>query len=624
LKDGDNLPIRIETFNQETRSLLKFHLLVPEKKYLVRTELGGDYGVDLILELKRNLKYMTNFRVHIQLKSNSTRGISSLGKYDFSIPVKTMNYLLNQPNSLFVVYVEKDDIFLWEWVSHIEDSIRQCNVQIETTSLEKIKYSFEKVLNESSFDEIYNHVQMHGQFFRELSKHTIHGYEVIPNVGQIIDVLGSFKEEYEKAVLYENEGSYKKALRTYERISTFLKTEHIYLKCAVVSEYCDEFNKAIKFCGKLLKLDSQHYAAHIIKGTCFGMKSQYQDAIKWLEAAVQLNESTIALNNLAYSYWRNWEISKAILIYKKLLELISDVERTYIYINIAICYNEQYQFSNAYKFINKALSLEPNNPKALAVKGGFERFFGRNDVAELLFRKSLNGDPNNYKALLGVALALTENNKIDEAALYFGIWIKEYKDSLFREKKDKETNNILAIDMNWKTTLPIMIKQHSSDRYAIVLIDGTERQFILSKNDRVGVGFISEISEEGLTPIMSIITKEYEHSNDAKKIIDQIKKNVALLKLPESNYYCAVDDSIEVKIQEYKDSVFFSINFNGCGINGTTNPSITKDGFRGFLECYNKMGEIQITLQDVMKSEIIHICGVKNVEIKPLPPLINN
>jgi hypothetical protein len=46
---AENLPISAESHDQERLSVLKFELIVPADKFIVRGETGGDYGVDRIL-----------------------------------------------------------------------------------------------------------------------------------------------------------------------------------------------------------------------------------------------------------------------------------------------------------------------------------------------------------------------------------------------------------------------------------------------------------------------------------------------------------------------------------------------------------------------------------------------
>ncbi|MBW4079998.1 DUF4365 domain-containing protein [Paenibacillus sp. S150] len=611
----ENLPQRLDTFDQENRSILKLQLIVPQEKYLVRTESGGDYGVDLVLELKNNCKYMTNFRTHLQLKSNSTKTVDKDGTFEFSVPIKTINYLLNQPQSIFIIYVERDDIFLWEWVNYIDETTQQNGIDIITTTDKTFTYKFHKTLTHKSFDEIYDYVKAYGQYTRELSKHTINGYADFGFNSSVLGLIQSFQEEYSKAASYEQAGKYKKALRIYDRIASYVKTEEIYFKCAVVAEIANEFNKAIRFCDKILKINNNHYEAQIIIGTCYGRKGQYPKAIELLRKAMDRNKSdtAILLNNLAFSYWKNCDLENAIVNYERLL-LLPYEKKAVIHVNLALCYREQFQIRKAYGHINSAITLDPNNSNALAVKGGFERFFGKSNSAEELFRSSLRLDSNNYQALLGITLSLIENNKIDYASLYFGQWIKKYKDSLFSEIVTDQ--NIMIIEINWKSTLPVLMQRKSIDTYSFTLASGIERHIILPKNDFVGVGFYGQSTSFGVIPKTAYLFKEYEAESDATNTINEIKKHINLIKMSGKECYSDVDSSIEVDIEVYNDHIFFVIDFNGYGINGMTNPSNEMIGYKGFIKSFNRTGSIQISLSDKNKNSVINIMDVSKVTIK--------
>ncbi|MCD1261010.1 DUF4365 domain-containing protein [Paenibacillus athensensis] len=153
-----NLPESPETHNQERRSKAMFDIIVPDHLFLVRNEDGGDYGVDKVIELKLQGTRMSNFRSHIQLKCTSSRLNNSY--LPFSVPIKTLNYLRNQPSSMFVIFLEHEKIFLWEWISEIVNFSASKEIDITTTDQKTVNFHFIKKLDDLAFEEIHNDIRI--------------------------------------------------------------------------------------------------------------------------------------------------------------------------------------------------------------------------------------------------------------------------------------------------------------------------------------------------------------------------------------------------------------------------------------------------------------------------------
>ncbi len=91
----------------------KFCELFADPWFIAREESKSDYGVDVVLEvLTDNGKHPTNIRSHAQVKS-STKKPNKDGSYSYSVPFSNLNYLLNNPNSLYAFYSVKDDKLLY-------------------------------------------------------------------------------------------------------------------------------------------------------------------------------------------------------------------------------------------------------------------------------------------------------------------------------------------------------------------------------------------------------------------------------------------------------------------------------------------------------------------------------
>jgi hypothetical protein len=169
---AENLPISAESHDQEKLSVLKFELIVPADKFIVRGETGGDYGVDRILELKTNAKFLTNYRSSIQLKSVQESKRNQDGSFSYPVSIDTLNYLMNQPNSIFAIYLVDEDVFLWAWVSDIFNFAKSKGIDIQDTDQQTISFRFTQQLDHESFDEIYSKIINSCEVLRKLTEIT--------------------------------------------------------------------------------------------------------------------------------------------------------------------------------------------------------------------------------------------------------------------------------------------------------------------------------------------------------------------------------------------------------------------------------------------------------------------
>ncbi|ANE45940.1 hypothetical protein SY83_06140 [Paenibacillus swuensis] len=240
----DNLPKSAESHDKERRSKLAFDLIVPDHLFLVRDEAGGDYGVDKILELKLVGTHMSNFRSHIQLKCTSkTR--SANGSITFSVPIKTLSYLLNQPNSLFVVYIESENIFMWEWIIEIAQYATAQNIDITTTNNQTLNYHFIRELRLSDFTEIHKQINHSGVLVKQISE-----YIKISNASEkislniisesVTDVKNIVADIKKYGIAFSNSGEYNLLYEMISRVPNIFKSEDPDY-CVVVAylKYCN-------------------------------------------------------------------------------------------------------------------------------------------------------------------------------------------------------------------------------------------------------------------------------------------------------------------------------------------------------------------------------------------------
>ena len=108
-----SLPQRPQVHVNSDRGVRKFCELFTDPWFIAREESQSDYGVDIVIEaLTENGKYPTNMRSHAQVKA-STKKPNADGSYSYSVPFSNLNYLLNNPNSLYAFYSVKEDKLLY-------------------------------------------------------------------------------------------------------------------------------------------------------------------------------------------------------------------------------------------------------------------------------------------------------------------------------------------------------------------------------------------------------------------------------------------------------------------------------------------------------------------------------
>lgn len=169
-----NLPKCDSSHELNRKVTRKFLALVEDtNKFVVRVEQGifdiSDYGVDVVLELKAN-GHMTNLRTHGQLKgTKQARRLKQNNSVSFPVPLKTLSYLLNQPDSFFAVYLEDDDQFMWAWAEDIKEYALRNEVKIREKEQSSINYHFTSILDDQSLELIYSRVSRQGKLVRSVS-----------------------------------------------------------------------------------------------------------------------------------------------------------------------------------------------------------------------------------------------------------------------------------------------------------------------------------------------------------------------------------------------------------------------------------------------------------------------
>lgn len=173
--DKMQLPLINSEEDLEQISKDKLRPIFSVNKFQIREEVYRDKGIDLSLELKRNLKF-TNFRFLIQLKA--TASLKKNNDSSFSVQIKTSNieYLLNAGiPAYYVLYDFREDKFYYK---NVKDFLIELTQKEKNWSSQgKHSLRLKKVLNTQSSEDLYKDV-----FSTCLASRNLHEKLVLRNV----------------------------------------------------------------------------------------------------------------------------------------------------------------------------------------------------------------------------------------------------------------------------------------------------------------------------------------------------------------------------------------------------------------------------------------------------------
>ena len=146
-----NLPKVDENSEIQTNSLKALDSLLPSKEFCLRDERVEDYGVDVSLEVLEN-RLATNFRTQIQLKGTRSIKPGTDGSYRLQIKTSNLNYLLNNPISIYVLYIEPENEFRFVWARNEFQRLTEANPKWREQKT--IELHFYDILDLASLNEI--------------------------------------------------------------------------------------------------------------------------------------------------------------------------------------------------------------------------------------------------------------------------------------------------------------------------------------------------------------------------------------------------------------------------------------------------------------------------------------
>lgn len=101
---NDDYPQKSSTHDLDDEAVFEFEKAINAKRlFQIQAKDKKDYGVDVQIEAFKSTSSVTNIRVHIQVKGTEKEENND-GSVSVSLKRTNLNYLLNNPNSLYICY----------------------------------------------------------------------------------------------------------------------------------------------------------------------------------------------------------------------------------------------------------------------------------------------------------------------------------------------------------------------------------------------------------------------------------------------------------------------------------------------------------------------------------------
>src|SRR5262249_2125005 len=139
--------------------------LLPPDHFRLRDERMDDAGVDLSLELLIDSR-STNLRAQIQLKSTDAKRVNADGSVSRSAEVSNLNYLLNGPSPLYVLYIAPRDELRFVWVQ--DECRRLIEMNPGWMGQETVTLRFHQVLTAEALPAIHERVMREARWHRQV------------------------------------------------------------------------------------------------------------------------------------------------------------------------------------------------------------------------------------------------------------------------------------------------------------------------------------------------------------------------------------------------------------------------------------------------------------------------
>lgn len=143
---------------------------MPDDLFVFRGGEPPDYGRDVALELVADGSWPTDVTIHGQLKSKARSKYNKDGSLSYAIELATLTYLSNHlPRSVWIIYLEDENEFLWAWVHEIRRHVENHVGLIEDLRQETVTYRFTQRLDRHAFETIYKDVSTRYRVLSEVN-----------------------------------------------------------------------------------------------------------------------------------------------------------------------------------------------------------------------------------------------------------------------------------------------------------------------------------------------------------------------------------------------------------------------------------------------------------------------
>lgn len=615
-----NLPIVAEEHEQERRSITEFKRLMEDGNFIVRDYRESDYGVDLVLEIKLDGKYASNFGACIQLKDklDSSTIINKEGSYTYQIDISKINYLSNKPNSIFCIYLEDKKEFVWQWVYEIEKSAINKNINLDMTEQKKYSYKFCRVLDESNKKEIHEHIKMFGEKIKKYSKKMMEykdsGYDKVllnTNIDEL-NILDSFTNKLSKAEEYYKNNDLRNAVREYEHITSIVKDEKLFLTCGKIYLELRKYHKAIKKYNYAREKNSENYQVFLGLGFAYRGLKKYKESIEYMQEALKYNDNAEILFALGQNYIAIGDSYNALSNLKYILKK-NGLNETFIIeveLLVAYIYSLQFNFAKWKEFIDRVLSKDKNNSIALGLLGEYYINLDEESKAIQAYHDCLENDQYNYSGLLGLSLIYCKSD-IEKTVIFLNELIKKYYYKKFINIKE---GKIAIIQVGWKKTNYLVINKTKEGFLELVCDEDQKVALDITKEN--GIIFIGKAGDIETGYTVPIVGKAFKKKKEYDNCISLIEKKLELIKdFTESKQSIDLRNETELIIEEGRECIYLKIKFKDYSIIGFTDPNYGKRGFNEFTKEYAKSKCFQVQISCEETEEVLFYVVNDNVTV---------
>jgi hypothetical protein len=169
----------------------------PTDRFRIRNEPGKDRGADRYIEVKQS-GFDTNCRAQLQVKATGSPRTTADGSISLSVEVSNLNYLLNGPSPLYILWVEPTGELRYAWA---RDEQRRLDADNANWMLqETVVLQFRRLVDAPALEEIHARVLREAQFDRRIHEIVI---RVASSESVVISIDSATLECTDPAEMYQ-------------------------------------------------------------------------------------------------------------------------------------------------------------------------------------------------------------------------------------------------------------------------------------------------------------------------------------------------------------------------------------------------------------------------------------